>query len=204
MLKKTAVLKNSTLLPYIKIIIGNLFMGFAYAKWMKPDGIINGGVTSLAMILEKVTKIPILYLTNGVTILLLVFCFIFLGKANFFNSILSSVCYNLFFSIFYLTDFQVNYHIIPDFLLASVFIAFGYYYCISANASTVGMDVIALVLHKRNPKFSIAKGIRYINFIVLGFGLLTYGIESVVIGVLFSFFNSFLLDKLLNRGKKRV
>ena len=62
----------------IKILIGNLLMGFAYAKWMKPNEIINGGVTSVAMILEKITGINILYLTNGVTILLLLICLLFL------------------------------------------------------------------------------------------------------------------------------
>ena len=57
----------------MKIVLGNVLMGFAYAKWMKPNGIINGGVTSMAMIVEKVTSIPIVYLTSGITLLLLVF-----------------------------------------------------------------------------------------------------------------------------------
>nr|WP_246032329.1 YitT family protein [Vagococcus zengguangii] len=50
-----------------KIILGNLLLGFAYAKWMKPDGIINGGVTSISMIFEKITGIPIFYLTTVFT-----------------------------------------------------------------------------------------------------------------------------------------
>ena len=113
----------------MKIIIGNVLMGFAYAKWMKTNGIINGGVTSMAMIVEKVTSIPIVYLTSGITLLLLVFCWLFLGKANFFKSIVSSICYNIFFALFYYMDinFQVNLGI--DFLLASIFIAIGYYCC---------------------------------------------------------------------------
>lgn len=185
----------------MKIVLGNILMGFAYAKWMKPNGIINGGVTSMAMIVEKVTSIPIVYLTSGITLLLLVFCWLFLGKANFFKSIVSSICYNIFFALFYYIDinFQVNIGI--DFLLASIFIAIGYYCCISANASTVGMDVIALAINKRHPEFNIARGIRYINFMVLALGFFTYGIKSVVIGVLFSLVNSYMLDVLLKKAK---
>lgn len=181
----------------LKVILGNIFLGLAYAKWMKPNEIINGGVTSLSMIGEKATGIPILYLTNGITIILLLVCLIFLGKDNFFKSILSSICYNLFFALFYLLPVQLSVNIVVDFLLASFFIALGYYLCISANASTVGMDVIALILHKKNPSFDIAKGIRLINLIVLAFGFLVYGLKSIVIGVAFSFFNSFILGKML-------
>lgn len=186
----------------LKIIVGNSLMGFAYAKWMKPNGIINGGVTSMAMILEKVTNVPIVYLTSGITTLLLVFCWLFLGKANFFKSIISSVFYNLFFALFYYMkiDFQVN--LMLDFLFASLFIAVGYYCCITANASTVGMDVIAMAINKKRPDFSIARGIRYINFIVLALGFLTYGFKSVVIGLLFSLVNSYLLDFLLKRSSR--
>lgn len=202
---RRAVVANKVLAeskPALKIIVGNVLMGFAYAKWMKPNGIINGGVTSMAMILEKITNVPIVYLTTGLTTLLLFFCWLFLGKANFFKSIISSICYNLFFTLFYYMniDFQVN--IVSDFLFASFFIAVGYYCCITANASTVGMDVLAMAINKKHPDFSIARGIRYINFMVLTLGFLTYGFQSVVIGLLFSFVNSYLLDVLLRKNRQ--
>lgn len=192
------------ILPILKIIFGNVLMGFAYAQWMKPNKIINGGVTSVAMILEKITRIPILYLTNGVTLLLLVACYIFLGKGNFFRSFISSVCYNFFFSIFYLMPFTVSINLPVDFIFACFFIAIGYYCCISADSSTVGMDVVALILHKKNEKINIAHTIRYINFIVLGIGFLTYGWQSIAMGIAFSYVNSYILNALLNAHKKGI
>lgn len=187
----------------LKIILGNALLGFAYAKWMKPDKIINGGVTSLAMIVEKVTGIQIFYLTIGITILLLIFCLVVLGKGTFFKSIVSSISYNFFFTCFYLVNqnFQINLPV--DFLVASLFVALGYYFCISADASTVGMDVIALAIHKNKPTISIAKALRYINFVVLALGLVTYGVQSVVIGILFSLVNSYLLDFFLKKSSEK-
>lgn len=182
-----------------RVILGNIFLGFAYANWMKPNGIINGGVTSVAMILEKVTALPILYWTLAVTFLLLLFCWFFLGKGNFFKSILSSVCYNVFFALFLLIPIHFQVNLLFDFLAASLFIAIGYYLCIAADASTVGMDVIALALHKRNPQFNVAKGIRRINYLVLGVGLVVYGLQAVLLGVAFSFLNSFLLGQFLRK-----
>ncbi|OTP31835.1 hypothetical protein A5798_001858 [Enterococcus sp. 6C8_DIV0013] len=76
----------------IKILIGNLLMGFAYAKWMKPNEIINGGVTSVAMILEKITGINILFLTNGVTILSVSYTHLDVYKRQGFIKIKIRIC----------------------------------------------------------------------------------------------------------------
>lgn len=192
------------IIPLLKIMVGNIFMGFAYAKWMKPNNIINGGVTSISMILEKLTTIPLLYLTNGVTLLLLVICLVFLGKGNFLRSFVSSVCYMGIFSFFYSLPFDATINLPVDFMFASLFIAIGYYCCISSDASTVGMDVIALILHKRNPKVAVAIAIRYINFAVLGVGLLTYGWLAVAVGMAFSFVNSYILNWLLKAHEKGI
>ncbi|HIZ53733.1 MAG TPA: hypothetical protein IAA20_07325 [Candidatus Enterococcus avicola] len=37
----------------IKIILGNALLALAYAKWMVPYTIINGGVTSLSLVVQK-------------------------------------------------------------------------------------------------------------------------------------------------------
>ncbi|MGL9998375.1 YitT family protein [Enterococcus sp. DIV1444a] len=194
-------IKNSKSL--FKIIGGNILLGIAYSKWMKPRGIINGGVTSLAMIVNKITDVNILYLTSGITILLLFASFFFLGRQNLIRSIVSSVCYNIFFSFFYTLPIRIEINLPVDFILATIFIAVGYYCCLSENSSTVGMDVIALVIHKKNPKIAIAKAIRLLNYTVLAFGLLTYGLISVVIGIIFSYFQSLLLHYLLKQKENK-
>lgn len=181
----------------LKILVGNILLGVAYAKWMKPDGIINGGVTSLAMILEKLVHLPIIYLTIIISAILLVVSWVFLGQGNFFKSILSTVFYNAFFSLFYTWGQSLHVNLLVDFVLASIFIAIGYYCCITSDASTVGMDVIAMVLNKKYPDFKIEHGIRYMNIIVLLLGLATYGIASIVIGIAFSICNSYILGYLL-------
>lgn len=181
----------------LKIAFGNLVMGLAYAKWMVPNKIINGGVTSLALLANKVTHLSITFWTNSITGLLLIACLIFLGKENFLKSIFSSVTYLASFNLFFALDFSLHTWVGVDVALACVAISFGYYCCISANASTVGMDVIAIILNKRRPQLKIATMIRNINFIILAFGLLVFGWQSVVLGLIFSFVYSFLLKKML-------
>lgn len=198
-------IENSTkeeIFKMIKIILGNLILGFSYSKWMVPRKIINGGVTSLAMVFSKLIGVNVVILTNVFTLLLLLICLLFLGKKMLVRSLLGSVSYMLFFTFFSKTSFSILICLPLDLLLACLLISLGYFLCISAESSTVGLDVIALILVKRRPNWSVAKIIRNLNFLVLLLGLLVYGSFSIAIGILFSFIYSWLLDKMLLMEKE--
>ncbi|MFF2588896.1 YitT family protein [Peribacillus butanolivorans] len=188
----------------IKIIVGNISMTFAYAYLIVPNEIINGGVTSSALLLNALSGYNITMLANFVTGLLLIICLVFLGKKYFFKSIVSSLSYMLFFNLFYSLNISIDVNIIVVIIISSILIALGYYLCITANASTVGFDVIALILHHKNKKIDIAVTIRIINLIVLLLGLLVYGYTSIIKGVAFTLIFSSLLKKMLNRNQKAV
>ena len=199
---------KNTIKNYIRdifiILIGNTFMAIAYSKWMVPNEIINGGTTSISMILNKVLSVPLLYLSNGLTLLLLITCYIFLGKDNFSKSIFGSLFYITLFSLFYSLPFSLHINVVLDVLLASISIGIGYYCCIIVNGSTVGIDVIALIMHKKNNNINIAKTICKINVIVLFVGLIVYGVKSIIIGMIFTFIYSRILDYFLKCDPLKV
>ncbi|MGG1485892.1 YitT family protein [Peribacillus castrilensis] len=188
----------------LKIIAGNISMTFAYAYLIVPNEIINGGVTSSALLLNALLGYNIAMLANLVTGLLLIICLVFLGKEYFFKSIVSSLSYMVFFNFFYSLNIQFDMNIVLVIFISSILIAIGYYLCITANASTVGFDVIALILHHKNEKIDIAATIRIINLIVLILGLVVYGYASIVKGIAFTLLFSYLLKKMLDRKQKAV
>ncbi|MED4689745.1 YitT family protein [Peribacillus frigoritolerans] len=188
----------------LKIIAGNISMTFAYAYLIVPNEIINGGVTSSALLLNALLGYNIAMLANLVTGLLLIICLVFLGKEYFFKSIVSSLSYMVFFNFFYSLNIQFDMNIVLVIFISSILIAIGYYLCITANASTVGFDVIALILHHKNEKIDIAATIKIINLIVLILGLLVYGYASIVKGIAFTLIFSYLLKKMLDRKQKAV
>lgn len=186
----------------LKVVIGGMILGLAYAKWMVPNQVINGGATSLALILESLTGMSVTFYSQLLTVVFLVLSFIFLGGKNFVLSIISSFSYTFFFSFYYNTSFSLQTNIVIDIMLACITIALGYYLCISAGASTVGIEVIALIIKKRNDSYDLVKLIRLLNYSVLVAGLLVYGIKSVIIGLIFSYVYSAILNKLLNKKKE--
>ena len=122
---------------YLSIILGNLLITGAYAFITVPNKIVNGGVTSFSMILEEVTSINLTYLVDFITILLLLLCYIFLGKTFFTGTVFSCICYLVFFSILHSTGLAL---IVPPALgmvVAGTNVGFRYYFCISAKSTAV-------------------------------------------------------------------
>ncbi len=184
----------------LKIILGNILISFAYAFLTVPQKIINGGVTSSALILHCVFGTNLGITTNILTVILLLVCLIFLGKEYFAKSILSSICYMLFFNLFYSLPLVINVNIVVVVIISSILVALGYYLCISSNSSTVGFDVIALILNKKNPKINIGVALRYINIVVLLFGFLAFGYTSIIKGFAFTILYSSILKILLKKN----
>lgn len=200
-MKKNYIDYKKHIIPFFKVLFGGIILGLAYSKLMVPNQIINGGVTSLSMILSEITNISVSFYTQFLTILFLVLSFAFLGGKNFVRSIIISIAYTQSFAIFYKMPFSIQSYILIDFALASLLIGFGYYLCISAGASTVGIEVIALILKEKYQDINLAKTIRYLNYSVLVIGFIIYGIQSIIIGIAFSYAYSKVLDLLL-LGKK--
>lgn len=170
----------------IKIILGNIILTFAYALITVPNHIINGGVTSFSLIISQLINTDVTVIANIFTIILLLLSFIFLGKEFVLKSLLSSVCYMGFLSFFHALPISFIMNPIICILIAGIMVGVGYFLCISANASTVGFDVIALILNKKNKKFNVALTIRYIGIAVLMFGMISFGISSIIYGILFT------------------
>ena len=183
----------------LKIFFGNMLLGIAYAKLMVPQKIINGGVTSLSLILSNFLPFKVTDFANSLTVCLLVLGLIMLGKYFFFSSILSSLSYLFWFNLFYVLPFSIQTNLVVDFLIAVLLIAIGYYCCLSEGSSTAGLDVFAIIIHKKQPKFSVENALRYLNISVLIVGSISYGMRSVVIGILFSFCFTKVLSYLTER-----
>lgn len=196
---------KKTLVSVGKIVVGNLFITSAYAFITVPNHIVNGGVTSFAMVMENFVPISISAIANIITVLLLAISFYFLGKEFLMKSLLSSFCYMGFFSGFnaLAASIQIPLILPVAVVLASVMIGFGYYLCINAGSSAVGFDVLALAAHKRNPKIDVALTIRYINYGVLLLGIVVYGVWAIVVGIIFTYLKTALLHRLLKRDEQR-
>lgn len=188
----------------LRIVAGNICITSAYAFITVPYHIVNGGVTSFSMILHNFIDLDISFFTNAITVILLILCYIKLGKEFLFNSLLSSISYMIFFSIFHTLNISCPLPLPLAVIVASIMVGIGYFLCISSNSSTVGFDVLAIILHKKHPSFQIALTMRYINIVIVMLGLASYGWKAVLIGIIFTFLQTQSLKLLLDRYEKKI
>lgn len=181
------------------IVVGNVVMALGYAKWMVPNHIINGGVTSLSQIVNHYYPISIAMANNLWLAGLLLLTLIFLGREVFVKSLLSSIVYSISFTLFSMWPTRLNVTPLLDLLIASVLVAFGYFACLSSHSSTVGVDVFALIIQKYRPQTNLAATIRLFNYAILLVGLIAFGLWAVVYGLIFAFIYSHLLNLMLQK-----
>lgn len=211
-------------LRYSLITLGLVLINLTYVLVTVPYGIINGGVTSFSMILSRlpITELlPVNAWVTIVTIILAILCALFLGRDMFIASLFSCVAgigaFNLFTFITPQPVFDVLFKlgqigdnpIIPagvavELILAAIVVGTGYYFCLSNNATAVGMDTIAMIIHRRNEKIPVAYAMYAINIIVLLLGLYTYGIRCVIMGIVFAGIQAFTLNTMLKAREKRL
>ena len=209
--------KKAIIIRYTLIGFGITVLNFAYVMVTVPHGIINGGVTSFSMILARLPlteALPVNAWVAIVTGLLALLCCIFLGRDIFIASLYSCVMGVAAFNFFTLIIpqsvidtmiriGQMGYNpVIPvgmaiELVAAAIIVGAGYYFCLSNDATAVGMDTIALILHKRNEKIPVAYAMYAINIIVLLLGLYTYGLRCVLMGIAFAGIQALTLNTLL-------
>ena len=180
------------------IALGNLLLTSAYAFLTVPNNIINGGVTSTSLLLSHYLNIDIGYISSVITIFLLLFGRVALGKNFFYRSLFSSVCYMVFFNFLHFTGISFFFHPLIIVLFAGIFVGVGHYLCLREDSSTVGYDVFALFIHKKNKKLDTAIVLRIIGICVLIVGVATFGIKSVIYGIIFTIIQTqviYLLNK---------
>lgn len=181
------------------ILLGNLLLAGAVGYFILPNNILSGGVAGIAVALHSFVNIPTDWIVNGLVIGLFFIGWIFLGKDFAIKTALSSFVYPIFLTL----TSVINIPIEVDPLLASfyggIIAGVGIGLVIRTGASTGGMDVPPLIVHKYT-KMSIAKLILITDFLTVLLGLLAYDLEAVLIGIISVFTTSFAIDKVLLMG----
>lgn len=102
------------------------------------------------------------------------------------------------FYFLHFTGISFSFHPLIIVLFAGIFVGVGHYLCLREDSSTVGYDAFALFIHKKNKKLDTAIVLRIIGICVLIVGVATFGIKSVIYGIIFTIIQTqviYLLNK---------
>jgi len=193
------IFSQETIKNFGIIVVGNVILSFSVAYFIIPNNVLTGGLAGIAIILKPFIPVSTSTIINFLVVALFILGSASLGKKFAMQTLLSSIIYPISLSLF--TNFvpiipvTTIYASIYGGLLAGV----GVGMVMRSGASTGGMDIPPLVIHKHTG-ISIAVLVGITDLLTVVGGLFVYGLEAVLIGLFSVFCTSMAISKTLTFG----
>ncbi|TCO73144.1 YitT family protein [Marinisporobacter balticus] len=166
----TNKLKTSVILDYLLITIGTFIMAFALLFFLEPNTIAPGGVTGIAIIIRKLTGVPIDLTNLVINIPLFIIGLMTLGKKFGLKTAYGTLILSLFIRLI-ITLLGKNIIGTNDLLLSTLYggvlMGVGIGLVFKSGGTTGGTDLVGAVLNKYIPSLSIPKLMMTIDLMVV-------------------------------------
>ncbi len=213
---KNEILK--TLKNFFLVVAGTLILSFAAAVFIIPFDLVVGGVSSIAILIEKL--LPEDYLTTDMLVFILTWSLFFLGlvilgKGFAVKTFISTVIYPLGISLFtklvspgVLGGFfclaetrYANIAVILAALFGGILIGTGCALAFLGGGSTGGVDVLAFIICKFIRRLKSSKMIFVIDTATILAGVFIIGdMALALLGIIAAFIGAAVIDKIFLGG----
>jgi len=181
---------------YISLIIGLFLVAIAFNLFLSPYNFVAGGVSGLAIVIHKLTKINESIFMLVMNILLILISLKFLGKEKTKNTILGSLLFPVFTLITENISIWIPLELDPLLIaiLGGAISGFGYGLIFKNNFTTGGTDILNQMTEKYL-KIPMSKSILFVDGTIVLLGCITFGITTMI----YSLIALILISELSNR-----
>lgn len=187
------------------VVLGNALLAFLVAAFIIPHDIIMGGITGIALVLNKLlgwNTVAVVFISNT---LILILGLIVIGKKLFFTSVASTFLYPLFL---YLIQKIPNIDSLTDnTLLASLFagvlMGLSLGLVMRVGSSTGGTDITNLIFAKLTHK-SVAIYVYVSDIIIVAAQAVVADSESIMMGIVVLVLESLVLEQAMVFGTSQI
>lgn len=188
------------------ILAGNAIYAFAIVYFILPIGLITGGTTGIALVIQHYTGLEISIFVSIFNVAMFLLGAAVLGKAFAMTTFVSSLVYPVFLKLAQWCVIQTGI-LTRDFLLCTVFagvmIGVGIGIIIAAGASTGGMDIPPLIINKKTG-LPVAGLLNFFDICILLMQIVFSNKEQVLYGIILVCIYTYALEKVLMLGKSKV
>lgn len=191
--------KNHLLKRYIMLFISLLISAIIFNLFIVPTNIVTGGVNGISIILKNLYDFTPSIVILIISLILLLFSFMYLGLERTSGTIISAFLYPFLVQITSKLPMYLNIST-DDLLLISIIIgvvggfANGLMY--KTGFSNCGLPIISQILYKEL-RIPISKSNFIINTIIVLIGGLFFGFTMVMYALIILYINSFMLDRVI-------
>ncbi len=199
---------------FVVVLMGTL-MAVNYQIFILPNAFAPAGLNGIATMIQYKFHFSIGYMSLLINLPLCIVAFLILNREYAVKTILFSLAFSVMMLVYnyrlidlqpyiYVTENGTSTILGP--VTASVINGFIYGTVFRMNGSTGGTDVVAAMIHRRDPRANTLWLIFSINCLVAVSSYFVYGyrIEPVILCILYCFFTSFIGDRIIKGGKQGI
>lgn len=189
----------------IIILLGNTILALAVVLFIVPGNLITGGTTGIALFLNHYLHLPISLFTFIFNLIMFIYGGIVLGKKFALTTLLSTFYYPVILGAFeYLfKDIYIIDDIFINTLFSGVLVGFSIAIVIKAGASTGGMDIPPLVLHKKY-KLPVSVTMYIFDTLIVFMQLSFSNIKQLMYGIVMIAIYSIVIEKISIIGTQKI
>ncbi|MCI8577100.1 MAG: YitT family protein [Lachnospiraceae bacterium] len=194
-----------TAVMLVMVVLGNMLYALAVKLFLLPSGLITGGTTGIALVMNHVAGIPVSLFVLVFNVTMLVAGYLLLGKTFAVTTVVSTFIYPLSLELFdrLLGEVAVTQDILLCMFFSGLGIGTALGMVIRAGASTGGMDIPPLVLNKYFG-IPVSVSLYVFDFCILIAQMFYNPAEKILYGILLVLVYTIVLDKLMLMGTTRT
>ena len=196
---------NKRWLSLLLVLIGNITYTFSVKLFLLPAQLMSCGTTGLALIANHLANIPISGFIFAFNVLMLCLGWWILGKQFAMTTMFSSLFYPLCLELLnrVLGDVYITDNIILNVLFAGMGLGLSLGLVIRGGASTGGMDIPPLILHKFF-NLPVSATLWAFDFCILLAQMMFHPLEDLLYGICLLIVISITLNKVMLFGTSRT
>ncbi|MBO7252995.1 MAG: YitT family protein [Oscillospiraceae bacterium] len=192
-------------IPILFVLTGNLIYTVSVKLFLLTANLMSCGTTGLGLVMNHLFDIPLTTFIFIFNMLMLLLGWCIMGKKFALTTVFSSLFYPVALEVLNRLwgDIYVTDNILLNVLFAGMGMGLGLGIVIRGGASTGGMDIPPLVLHKLF-RIPVSMSLWVFDFLILTSQLAYHTLEDLLYGVLLLMGISMTLNKVLLMGSSKT
>ncbi len=183
---------------YALITAGVFLAALGISLFLAPHSVVSGGVSGIAIIINKFTGFPIGVAVLLMNIPLFVAGAIFLGKSFGIKSLYGAFAFSIFMDAT-ATDILLTENLLMSALFGGTLLGIGFGLIFLTGATTGGTDILAALGNKIVPAIDLGKWFFIFDIIIILAGTaFLQNAELLLSGIVALFLNSWVLDYVIS------
>lgn len=173
--------------------------------FLLPGNLMTGGTTGIGLLVKRYTEISLAGFVLIFNLIMLAAGFVLLGKKFALTTVISSLAYPIFLEVFdrILGEVTLTEEPILNTIFSGLGIGLALGLVIRTGASTGGMDIPPLVLHKYF-RIPVSVSLNFFDMLILAGQAVYNPAERILYGILLILIYTGVLDKVMMMGATRT